>query len=150
MARILVVDDEPSIRQLVAFTLEDLGHEVTEATDGDEAVEKIQDMIPDLVVLDVMMPRMDGWGVLQELRRLGIKRQTRVILLTAKSAENDFVLGWKLGVDDYVTKPFDPDELAIVVNETLMSTLEQLQQKRSDELEKSNLLQRIESAFGES
>lgn len=149
VAKILVVDDEASIRELVSFTLEDLGHEVLQAKDGEDAVKKVAEEEPDLIVLDVMMPKLDGWGVLRELRRSKHRKQMRVVMLTAKSAENDFVLGWKLGVDDYLTKPFDPDELAIAVNETLMSSPEQLAQKRMRELDKSNLLSRIESAFGE-
>lgn len=149
VAKILVVDDESSIRELVSFTLEDLGHEVIEARDGEDAIRKVNSDQPDLIVLDVMMPKLDGWGVLRELRRSQHRKQMRVVMLTAKSAENDFVLGWKLGVDDYLTKPFDPDELAIVVNETLMSSPEQLAEKRTRELDKSNLLSRIEATFGE-
>ena len=149
MARILVVDDEPAIRQLIVFTLDDLGHTVLEAANGEEAIAAVNEHHPDLLLLDVMMPKVDGWAVLRELRRTGLKRNTRVVLLTAKSGENDFVNGWKLGVDEYLTKPFDPDELAISVNEILLMSSEQIQQKRLDELEKSNLLSRIEAAFGE-
>jgi DNA-binding response OmpR family regulator len=68
-------------------------------------------------------------------------------MLTAKAAENDFVTGWKLGVDAYVTKPFDPEDLITTVNETLMMTPEQLKARRTEELEKANLLSRLESAF---
>lgn len=149
MSRILVVEDESAIRKLITFTLSDSGHEVYEAADGDEAVQKMEELDPELVVLDVMMPKLDGWEVLRELRRRGIRRKTRVIMLTAKSTERDFVTGWKLGVDDYMTKPFEPDELALIVNETLMMSSEQIQERRKSELEKANLLSRIESAFGE-
>lgn len=149
MAKVLVADDEESIRRLVEITLADVGHEVISASDGEEAIEKIGDDPPDLLVLDVMMPNIDGWGVLRELRKLGIKRDIRVVMLTAKSSESDFMSGWKLGVDAYVTKPFDPDELAVTVNETLMMSPEQLKDKRAEELEKANLLSRIEAAFGE-
>ena len=149
MSRILVVEDESAIRKLITFTLGDSGHEVYEAADGDEAVQKMEELDPELVVLDVMMPKLDGWEVLRELRRRGIRRKTRVIMLTAKSTERDFVTGWKLGVDDYMTKPFEPEELALIVNETLMMSSEQIQERRKNELEKANLLSRIESAFGE-
>jgi len=149
LSRILVVEDESAIRKLITFTLGDSGHEVYEAADGDEAVQKMEELDPELVVLDVMMPKLDGWEVLRELRRRGIRRKTRVIMLTAKSTERDFVTGWKLGVDDYMTKPFEPEELALIVNETLMMSSEQIQERRKNELEKANLLSRIESAFGE-
>ena len=149
MAKILVADDESSIRKLILFTLSDAGHEVYEASDGEDAIAKAESISPDLIVLDVMMPKHDGWEVLRELRRRGIRRHIRVIMLTAKSAERDFVTGWKLGIDDYMTKPFEPDELALTVNETLMMSSEQIQERRKAELEKANLLSRIESAFGE-
>ncbi|MCA1840253.1 MAG: response regulator transcription factor [Actinomycetota bacterium] len=149
MANILVVDDEPAIRQLISFTLTDAGHMVDEAGNGEEAIDFLKDKTPDLILLDVMMPKIDGWAVLRELRRTGLKRSTRVVLLTAKSAEADFVNGWRLGVDEYLTKPFDPEDLAITVNQILLMSTDQIQQKRLQELEKSNLLSRIESAFGE-
>lgn len=95
------------------------------------------------------MPTLDGWGVLREMRASGRKRETRVILLTAKSSERDFVTGWKLGVDEYITKPFEPDELALSVNEILIMSPDQIQRRRLAELEKANLLSRIETAFGE-
>jgi DNA-binding response OmpR family regulator len=149
LAKILVVDDDESIRRLVSFTLTDLGHEVVEAATGQEAISAVRDGEPVLIVLDVMMPGMDGLEVLKELRRLGLKRNTRVVLLTAKTQETDFVAGYNLGADDYLTKPFDPDELALQVTETLMLSPEQLQRKKEEEIEKATLLSRIESAFGD-
>lgn len=152
MAKVLVVEDNEGIRRLIRFTLADLGHEISEATDGEEALRTIlhpePGPEPDLVILDVMIPRLDGWEVLHRLRRAG-KRNVRVVLLTAKAAETDFVMGWRLGVDEYMTKPFDPDHLVRAVNETLRMTPEEIRQKRLRELEKANLLLKIESAFGE-
>lgn len=147
MAKILIADDEPSIRRLVAITLEDAGHEVIEAVDGQEAIEVMTDDPPDLAVLDVMMPEIDGWAVLRELRQSGLRQSVRVVMLTAKASENDYVTGWKLGVDAYATKPFDPEDLITTVNETLMMTTEQLKARRTEELEKANLLSRLESTF---
>jgi DNA-binding response OmpR family regulator len=147
MATVLIADDEPSIRQLVAITLEEADHLVVEAANGQEALDHIMENPPDLAILDVMMPEMDGWAVLRELRQSGLRQQIRVVMLTAKAAENDFVTGWKLGVDAYVTKPFDPEDLITTVNETLMMTPEQLKARRTEELEKANLLSRLESAF---
>lgn len=149
MAKILVVDDEKDIRKLIWHTLGFHGHEMAEAGSGVEAVKKVREFKPDLMVLDIMMPGMDGWDVLRELRKHGLKRHTRVLVLTAKAQEVDYATGWKLGVDDYMTKPFDPDELALSVSETLMLSSEQLQQKRTDELEKANLLSWVESVFDE-
>lgn len=149
MAKILVVDDEPDIRKLVATTLDLHGHTVEQAGSGQEAIEKIRWFKPDLMVLDIMMPEMTGWDVLKEMRRGGLKGRTRVLVLTAKTQELDYATGWRLGVDDYVTKPFDPDELALSVSETLMLSPEQLQQKRTEELEKAHLLSWVESVFDE-
>lgn len=147
MATVLIADDEPSIRQLVAITLEEADHLVVEAANGQEALDRIMEDPPDLAILDVMMPEMDGWAVLRELRQSGLRQQIRVVMLTAKAGENDFVTGWKLGVDAYVTKPFDPEDLITTVNETLMMTPDQLKARRTEELEKANLLSRLESAF---
>lgn len=149
MAKILVVDDDENIRRLVSFTLTDLGHEVIEAGNGNEAVAAVREHEPVLMVLDVMMPGMDGFAVLKELRRAGMKSKTRVVMLTAKTQETDFVAGYNLGADDYLTKPFDPDELALQVTETLMLSPEQLQRKKEEEIERATLLSRIESAFGD-
>lgn len=149
MAKILVVDDDESIRALVSFTLTDSGHQVFEAATGPEALEIMKREHPELVVLDVMMPGMDGLEVLKQMRSLGLKQNTRVVMLTAKTQETDFVAGLNTGADDYITKPFDPDELAIHVTETLMLTGDDLRAKREQEIDKANLLSRIESVFGD-
>lgn len=143
------MDDEPSVRQLVRIVLEGEGHSVTEAPNGVLGLEEMEAVKPELLVLDVMMPGMDGYDVLRELRRRGLKKGMRVLLLTAKSAEADFIAGWKLGVDEYMTKPFDPEVLARTARTTLRLSDEQIIDKRRRELEKANLLSRIESAFGE-
>lgn len=150
MAQILIIDDDPSVLKLVATLLEDANHQVRVASGGEEALQLIEQDLPDLIVLDLMMPGMDGWEVLRQLRRSGAKGKTRVLCLTAKTAEKDYLQGWKLGADDYLTKPFDPDDLVAAVSQTLSMSPEQLQQRRAEELEKASLLWRIESAFGES
>ncbi len=109
--RLLLVDDEPGLRAAVQAYLEDDGFEVTTAADGDEGWQKAQQMMPDVVISDVMMPRCDGYGLLQRMRgdeRLG---GTPVIFLTAKGMTADRTQGYLAGVDDYIPKPFDPDEL---------------------------------------
>ena len=109
--RLLLVDDEPGLRNAVQAYLQDEGFEVTTAVDGEEGWAKAQKMIPDLIISDVMMPRCDGYGLLQRIRedeRLG---GTPVIFLTAKGMTIDRTQGYQAGVDDYIPKPFDPDEL---------------------------------------
>ncbi|HOF25403.1 MAG TPA: response regulator transcription factor [Anaerolineaceae bacterium] len=103
--RILVVDDEKGLVKLIRLNLEQDGFEVVEANNGAEAMEKLRVTLPDLVLLDVMMPDMDGFQVLKMIREIG---NTPVIMLTAKGEESDIVRGLELGADDYITKPFSP------------------------------------------
>jgi two-component system alkaline phosphatase synthesis response regulator PhoP/two-component system response regulator VicR len=112
MARkILAVDDEKHIVRLVQVNLERQGYEVVTANDGKEALKKVEEERPDLLVLDVMMPYMDGFEVLQNLRRNPETRDIPVIMLTAKAQDADVFKGWQSGVDCYLTKPFNPMEL---------------------------------------
>ncbi|MGD8515515.1 MAG: response regulator transcription factor, partial [Anaerolineae bacterium] len=106
---ILAVDDEPRMIRFVRMNLELEGFQVTEATSGMEALEKVRDELPDLVLLDVMMPEMDGYETLERLREIST---VPVIMLTVKGEEEDRIRGLELGADDYVTKPFSPRELA--------------------------------------
>lgn len=109
--KILAVDDEKHIVRLVQVNLERQGYEVVTANDGKEALEKVEEERPDLVVLDVMMPYMDGFEVLQNMRRNPSTRDIPVIMLTAKAQDADVFKGWQSGVDCYLTKPFNPMEL---------------------------------------
>lgn len=113
--KILAVDDEKNIVKLVQMNLERHGFQVIAAYDGKEALQKIQDEKPDLVILDVMMPHMDGFEVLQTMRRNAATRDIPVIMLTAKSQDTDVFRGWQSGVDLYLTKPFNPIELVSFV-----------------------------------
>ena len=106
--RVLVVDDEPRILNFLSAKLRVSGYEVLTANNGVEALEQVQTQEPDLVVLDVMMPRMDGFETLKELRAFS---SVPVIILSAKGANADKVKGLHLGADDYLAKPFSPDEL---------------------------------------
>lgn len=106
--RILVVDDEPRMRRFVRMNLELEGYEVLEAENGLVALQKVRDDIPDLVLLDVAMPEMDGFETLEHIREVSA---VPVIMLTVKSDEDDRIHGLDLGADDYVTKPFSPREL---------------------------------------
>jgi len=106
--RILVVDDERGLVRIMRLNLEQDGFEVFEANNGAQAMDRLRAVIPDLVLLDVMMPDLDGFTVLRMIREVG---STPVIMLTAKGEEADKVKGLELGADDYVTKPFSPKEL---------------------------------------
>jgi two-component system, OmpR family, response regulator RpaB len=110
--RVLVVDDEAPIRMLCRVNLEAEGMEVIEAADGRAGVEKAKEQQPDLILLGVMMPRLGGWGVAEELRDDQETRDIPIVFLTARSALTDRARGLDLGAVDYVTKPFDPTELA--------------------------------------
>ena len=117
--RILVVDDEPEAVELVEFNLKQAGYAVTTAMDGAEALRKARAQTPDLIVLDVMLPEMDGFEICKNLRLDAATARVPIIMLTAKAAEIDRVLGLELGADDYVTKPFSPRELLLRVKKIL-------------------------------
>ena len=114
--RILIVDDEASIRELVGTYLRNEGFEVEEASDGDEALERLERRSPSLVVLDLRLPTIDGFDVLREIRR---SSAVPVIVLSARSEEGDKLVGLELGADDYLTKPFSPRELVARVRAVL-------------------------------
>jgi two-component system alkaline phosphatase synthesis response regulator PhoP len=116
MAKILVIDDEPSIVNLVTAYLRPEGYEVHTAVDGPSGLKAARAFKPDLVILDLMLPGMDGLELLSTLRR---ESQVYVILLTAKTEETDKIIGLSVGADDYVTKPFSPRELTARVKAAL-------------------------------
>ncbi|HEX5722763.1 MAG TPA: response regulator [Acidimicrobiia bacterium] len=120
--RILVVDDDPDILSVVKINLELEGYEVDTAEDGREAVDKAMIEAPELILLDIMMPRMDGLTALRRIRSHGTTGNTSVILLTARGLPEDRVKGLELGADDYITKPFDISELVARVKAVLRRT----------------------------
>ncbi len=113
--RVLVVDDDAVIRQLVVVNLELEGFEVHTAVDGVDALQMVREVAPHVITLDIMMPRMDGWDVAAALREDPATAGIKLIMLTARAQEADVRRGSRLGVDYYLTKPFDPDELITVV-----------------------------------
>ncbi len=117
--RILVVDDEPDITALVAYHLAKAGYRVSTAANGPDALKSAREERPDIVILDVMLPGISGYDVLDELRRREETKDVGVILLTARREEPDRIRGLTLGADDYLTKPFSPHELALRVNALL-------------------------------
>src|SRR5436190_10591973 len=117
--KILVVDDEPEAVELVEFNLKQAGFSVVSAIDGAEALKKARAVLPGLIVLDLMIPEVDGLEVCKMLRRDPATATIPIIMLTAKAAETDRVLGLELGADDYLTKPFSPRELVLRVKKLL-------------------------------
>ena len=116
--RILVVDDEPNIVMSLEFILQQSGFETAVARDGDEALQQVEEFRPDLVLLDVMMPRRDGFEVCQTLRATGWNA-LRIVMLTAKGRDTEVAKGLAVGADAYVTKPFSTRDLVAKVRELL-------------------------------
>ncbi|MCK4846375.1 MAG: response regulator [Deltaproteobacteria bacterium] len=120
--KVLTVDDEPDILNLLGYNLKKAGYEVIEATDGREAIELAKERLPDLILLDIMLPNMEGTEALKHLKREPVTADIPVIMLTAKGEEIDRVLGFELGAEDYITKPFSPRELILRVKAVLKRT----------------------------
>lgn len=118
--KILIVEDEQSIQKLLEFTLQQADFITVLANDGEEAVEKVLDEQPDLIILDLMLPKIDGIEVCRMLRKGNI--ETPIIMLTAKGEEMDKIVGLEMGADDYMTKPFSPREVAARVRAVLRRT----------------------------
>lgn len=128
--RILVVDDEPDVLELVGFNLTKAGFQVLTAGDGAEALRKARETSPNLIVLDVMLPEVDGLEVCKLLRANSKTAAIPILMLTAKAAEVDRVLGLELGADDYLTKPFSPRELLLRIR-NLLGRRQAIQEKES-------------------
>jgi len=122
--KILVVDDEPDVVRLIEFNLKAAGYDVITAADGAEALQRARSASPDLIVLDLMLPEVEGLEVCKLLRRDPATAPVPIIILTAKAAEVDRILGLELGADDYVTKPFSPRELVLRVKKLLQRQAE--------------------------
>ena len=115
LGRVLVVDDDDVIRQLITVNLELEGFDVATAVDGQDCLDKVAEVDPAVITLDVMMPRLDGWEAASRLRANPATAGIKVVLLSARAQEADLERGNRIGVDAYLTKPFDPDELIDVV-----------------------------------
>ena len=113
MYRILVVDDEENIREVIKEYAEFDGHQVSEACDGMQAIEMVKNNDYDIIIMDVMMPRLDGYSACKEIRKI---KQIPVLMLSARGEEYDKLFGFEIGIDDYVVKPFSPKEVMARVN----------------------------------
>ena len=144
---VLIVDDDPSIRSMLGFIFDDEGFQVREAEDGQAALELLEADAPDAMVLDLMMPRVDGLGVLRARNERSLAPDTRVVILTAKSDPSDAVWCWKLGADEYVRKPVDPEILLREVVHLLRRTPEEIRARRVEGLAEAERLDAMEAAF---
>jgi two-component system, OmpR family, phosphate regulon response regulator PhoB len=147
---LLIVDDDHNIRDMLGLVLEDAGHTVRVACDGLEAVVALEQSAPDAMVLDLMMPGLDGHGVLRTMRERDLAGNTRVLVLTCKMHAGEFIEAWQLGADEYVTKPVDPFVLVGKLDALIDIPVSQIQEERQAKLEKAVLLARLESSFGKS
>ena len=136
--KILVVDDEPEAVELLEFNLKQAGYVVSTAGDGADALKRARSQTPDMIVLDVMLPEMDGFEICKSLRLDSATAKIPIIMLTAKAAEIDRVLGLELGADDYLTKPFSPRELLLRIKKILGRG--QTEEKLRDQLRFGDLL----------
>ena len=117
--RVLIADDDANVHQSLNVYFRKEGYDVISAFDGEEAIEKAKSAHPDMIVLDIMMPKLDGLAVCREIRR---EMTTPIIMLTAKGEEIDKLLGLELGADDYITKPFSPREVVARIKAVLRRT----------------------------
>ncbi|MBB6170299.1 DNA-binding response OmpR family regulator [Nocardiopsis mwathae] len=117
LARVLVVDDNEVIRQLISVNLQLEGFEVHTAVDGQDCLEQAAEVRPDVITLDVMMPRLDGWVTASRLRESEETQDMKVLLITARAQGDDLRRGREIGVDGYLTKPFEPTELIRIVRD---------------------------------
>jgi len=144
---VLIVDDEPSVRAMLGYVLDDEGYDVLEATDGAEAIEQLIASPPDAMILDLMMPKADGFEVLKARRDGGIATDTRVLVLTAKTSAADAVWCWELGADEYLVKPVDPDKLMWEMRMLLSRSPAELEHRREVGLADARERDRLEAAF---
>jgi DNA-binding response OmpR family regulator len=140
---VLVVDDDPLIAGMLRLVLEGEGYEVREASDGRAALESVRDDAPDVMVLDMMMPQLDGYGVLSALHDGSLDASTRVVMLTCCSAEEDVARCLEMGADDYLTKPVDVDFLLRTVQDLLAMDMAAVQQRRAEVADAAVLAERV-------
>ena len=147
MPDVLVVDDDEIIRGMVAFLFETEGYSVAQAAGGAEALEHLGNEAPKVMVLDLMMPGVDGLTVLRTRAEQGLAPETRVVVLTAKTSSEDSVWCWEAGADEFVNKPFEPDRLIRVVIELTALPPDEARRRREVGLSEAKRLDAIEAAI---
>jgi len=149
VANILVVDDAPEVVSWLSFELREAGHSISTATNGEEGLLLMELERPQLVILDIDMPVMNGFQMLKKFRGMKDLQDVHVLMLTGRGREADWVEGYRLGVHDYLTKPLDIAELLDAIETTLSLTPEQIAERCREELEKSEFLLKVETMFEE-
>lgn len=143
MSKVLVVDDERQIVKLIEVNLLLEDFDVITASDGFEALRRVEEEQPDLIILDIMMPRMDGWEVLRQVRKGEDSQDIPVVVLTARTNDADMIQGWQLGADEYITKPFSPVALVKMVQMVLDRSPEDRRARRKREVVRAQLLREL-------
>jgi DNA-binding response OmpR family regulator len=141
--KILVVDDDPTMVKLINVNLKLNNYSVVEATSGEQALDVVDAEGLDLVVLDIMMPGVDGWEVLKRIRSNPETQEMPVILVTAKTQDSDVIRGWELGADEYVIKPFNPLLLVEVIKMVLDRSYDERLERRKKQKEKLEVLRSL-------
>ncbi len=149
MAKVHITDDDPDIRQLLTYVLAEEGHEIRVSKDGRIAIEAMMMDPPEVLILDLMMPEMDGHAVLRDMKDYQVLDSTKVLVLTAKGSEHDRHLAFDLGADNYLTKPFEPDEVIEAIDTMLELSKEELKVRREQERDTAHLLSQLESILDE-
>ena len=146
--RVLLADDDASVRAVLGYAFDDAGFAVAEAADGDQAVVELTAAAPDLMVLDLRMPGLDGFGVLRARRERGLAPSTRTIILTGEADPADVVWCWELGADEFLRKPVDPDRLLRDAVGLLRRSASEVQARRRNGLAEAARMADLEQAFG--
>jgi len=145
MAKVLVVDDEPAIRLLLQAILSQEGHDVETAADGIEGLTAIQHELPDVVLLDLAMPHMDGWHFLEELRALGLRSRVRVIIVSATSDSDSMARGEAEGVNERIAKPFDATAILQAVEAVVQEPAEDVLARCEHPEDLARLIDKLQS-----
>jgi len=144
MAHVLVVDDEPAVRETIAAVLETDGHEVQQARDGQEALEAVLERMPELILLDLAMPRMDGWRFLEELHERALRRKTRIIIVSGRYDPGSASAVQRSRVGTFLRKPFEPEWLLRMVDDALLEEPAELYEKRERSDNLVRLIERVD------
>jgi CheY-like chemotaxis protein len=145
MAKVLVVDDEPAIRLLLQAILAQEGHDVETAADGVEALTAVQADLPDVVLLDLAMPNMDGWHFLEELRNVGLRSRVRVIIVSATSDDDSLERGQAAGARGLIAKPFDATAIVRAVEAVVQEPAEDVLARREHPEDLARLIDKLQS-----